>query len=228
MRLLKTRSESRYEIYFPRLARVIDNWLQHQERIQRLNNEGEMALHEFGFSQLDALQRVLRECRALRAWQSEMTDVEERNAFPYPSAIMLSQALVRILWTIRERQTYRLTEGAISGASFSPNGLFLATCSFDGTLAIWDLLHGGPPIKVHDGMFWDVAFAPDGTKLATASWDRRATLWDFTGNATQARVFLGAQCASLQRRVQPGWPTAGDGLLRWFCLSLEHGWEEDR
>ena len=183
-RLLKRLPESRYEIYFPRLARVIADWVKHERRIQRLNDEGQAALCEFEYSQFSALDRVYG---ALKEHQKELEtrDVEEQKAFPYPSAMMISQALVRILLEIRERKNYYHEEAPIFGVSFfgnllSSDGLWLATCSLDGTLAIWDLLDGGAPIVVHDGVFWDVAFAPDGTKLATVSWKKSVIIWDFT------------------------------------------------
>ena len=176
VRLLKRLTENRYEVYFPRLARVIADRLKSERRIQRLNDEGEAALREFEYSQLYALERVYS---ALKDYQSELEtkDVEERKAFPYPSAMMISQALVWMLSEIRERKIYCHEKGAIFGVSFSPDGL-LATCSLDGTLAIWDvtLLDEGASMAVQSG---------DGFDLRLMS-----SLYDVSGMPTEGKNLI--------------------------------------
>jgi len=71
-------------------------------------------------------------------------------------------------------------------ARFSPDGLKLATASFDRTARIWDGATGHPltPPLPHGGEVVYLAFSANGTLLATASHDRTARLWDTqTGQA---------------------------------------------
>ena len=67
--------------------------------------------------------------------------------------------------------------------SWSPDGKFLATGSYDGTVKVWDAAGGREPLTVgrHASGVHSVSWSPDGTRLATGSWDSTARVWDAAG-----------------------------------------------
>lgn len=83
----------------------------------------------------------------------------------------------------KEKLRHTLTghTAPVIGLAFSPDGMLLATSSFDGTAKVWDWNkeevrqtlngHGQQPVV-------SVAFSSDGKLLATASWDKTAKVWD--------------------------------------------------
>jgi WD40 repeat protein len=76
--------------------------------------------------------------------------------------------------------------------AFSPNGLYLATASWDRTARLWDL--NGNQVAVfadHHDVVTQVAFSPTGDRIATIGFDGPARVWDFQGN--QRQVFAGHQ-----------------------------------
>ncbi|MFM7426527.1 MAG: NB-ARC domain-containing protein [Elainella sp.] len=77
----------------------------------------------------------------------------------------------------------------VSALSFSLDGRYLASSSYDQTAKLWDLRTGQclRTLQGHRNRLWSVAFSPDGTLLATGGDDRAVRLWDGrTGQCTKA------------------------------------------
>ncbi len=70
--------------------------------------------------------------------------------------------------------------GPVTSVAFSPNGLRLASASWDGTVKVWSVATGLEvrTFKGHTGLVISVAFSPDGTRLASASGDGTVKVWD--------------------------------------------------
>jgi len=70
----------------------------------------------------------------------------------------------------------------------SPDTRFLATCSADTTVKIWNLEHGAHKLdKVlegHQRWVWDMAFSADSAYLVSASSDHTARLWELATGTT--------------------------------------------
>ncbi|CAE7068610.1 unnamed protein product [Rhizoctonia solani] len=71
----------------------------------------------------------------------------------------------------------------ISSVEFSPNGLHVATSSWDGTIRVWDTQTGRTsigPLKGHALSVESIHFSPDGTRVVSGSWDTTLRVWDIT------------------------------------------------
>ena len=84
--------------------------------------------------------------------------------------------------TGRSRRVLTGHTGSVAGVTFSPDGVHLATASYDRSARIWDLSTGQCCITLSGHTDWvsSIAYSPAGTHLATASWDKTARIWDAT------------------------------------------------
>ncbi|HZW32039.1 MAG TPA: protein kinase, partial [Isosphaeraceae bacterium] len=101
------------------------------------------------------------------------------------------------------RNTLRGHAGSVLSASFSPDGVHLATACSDMTIRIWDTTRDLEARSLAESdEVMDVAFGPDGSYLAAASRDRTITLRELaTGQVV--RVLRGPsdliQCVAISR-----------------------------
>lgn len=76
---------------------------------------------------------------------------------------------------------------------FSPDGLFLAACSHDHTISIWETKTGFLVTKLrgHTGAVYAIAFSPDGRRLASGSGDMTVRIWALITGSRLGRSFIG-------------------------------------
>jgi WD40 repeat protein len=70
-------------------------------------------------------------------------------------------------------------KGRIWSVAFSPDGKWIASASWDGTIGLWQ--PNGRNIRFlrgHNGLVWDVAFSRDGRTLASSADDGTIKLWN--------------------------------------------------
>jgi WD40 repeat protein len=72
-------------------------------------------------------------------------------------------------------------EWRLQGLAFSPDGRYLATCSADCTVAVWDARNGQramPPFGHTTGRILFVAFSPNSRRLVFCGTNQKATVYD--------------------------------------------------
>ncbi|MCI0331620.1 MAG: protein kinase [Planctomycetes bacterium] len=112
------------------------------------------------------------------------------------------------LWDIDARKpVVRFSpHGAVASAAVSPDGMLVATGSWDHSAKIWDAATGRALRKLdraHTGYINSVEFSPDGSKLLTASDDGAARLWDVATGKPAGDAFEGHKARLLGATFSP-------------------------
>ncbi len=99
------------------------------------------------------------------------------------------------VWGLRQESEpliFRGHTGWVTGVAVSPNGLFAATTSEDGTARLWKIKDGEEIRRFtgHTGALMYVDFAPSGKYILTSSEDGTARLWDIQ-SGQEVHVFKG-------------------------------------
>ena len=80
----------------------------------------------------------------------------------------------------------------LGGLAYSPDGLNVATASYDRTVKMWEAATGKELVTLagHGATVEAVAFSPDGKVLASGSYDGTVKLWDWAAGKELA-MFAG-------------------------------------
>ncbi|XP_030245750.1 protein HIRA homolog isoform X2 [Drosophila navojoa] len=113
--------------------------------------------------------------------------------------------------------TLRGHDGDVLDLAWSPNDYFLASCSIDNTIIIWDgqaLPNMLQTLKGHTGLVKGVAWDPVGNFLASQSDDRSIKIWrtvDWSCNTTITEPFQ--ECGGTTHILRLSWSPDGQYLV---------------
>jgi len=117
-------------------------------------------------------------------------------------------------------------DDVVFGLSFRPDGVQLASASFDQTVRVWNLALGRPEgvFRGHSDFVYDVVYTKDGRSLLSVSKDRTIKLVDVK-TMKEKRTYSGHDEDVLALAIQPSgskFVTAGhEPRLRWWGLDSE-------
>lgn len=113
--------------------------------------------------------------------------------------------------------TLRGHDGDVLDLAWSPNDLFLASCSIDNTIIVWDgrcLPNMLQTLKGHTGLVKGVAWDPVGKFLASQSDDRSIKIWrtmDWSCSSTITEPFQ--ECGGTTHILRLSWSPDGQYLV---------------
>ncbi|MBE0452605.1 c-type cytochrome [Roseovarius autotrophicus] len=119
-------------------------------------------------------------------------------------------------------------QGKVASVAISPDGAWIASASWDGSIGLWPVAGGAPRfLKGHDASVTDVAFAADGARLFSTSADGTLRVWRWQAADVVSRVLVDQGFGINELVVGPGdaWIAYGavDGATR--VVDAENGAE---
>jgi WD40 repeat protein len=103
---------------------------------------------------------------------------------------------------------------AVDSVTFSPDGRWLASGSWDATVQIWEVASGRAlrSLAGHSGAVHAVAFSPDGRILASGSLDKTVKLWEVaTGREVRAMAVDSGPVVSVAFSPNGRWLASASG-----------------
>jgi len=93
----------------------------------------------------------------------------------------------------RLRMTLHGHRRGVAAVKFSPDGRYIASCSADSTIKIWDAKTGAAihTLEGHLAGVSTIAWSPDSTVLASGSDDKSIRLWDVVKGTAMSTPLLG-------------------------------------
>ena len=104
-----------------------------------------------------------------------------------------------------------------------PNGRYVVSGSYDGTLRVWDLETGQNKrtLGVGPGLYRAVAVTPDGRYVVSGSTDAALRVWDLESGEQLVRFTLDGNVTTCVAAPDSRTIIAGDGFGRLHFLRLE-------
>lgn len=104
----------------------------------------------------------------------------------------------------------------ISAVDFSPDGRYVVSGSYDGTICIWEAENGNPVYGPfgHTGSILSAKFSPDGTRVIAGSRDHTIRVWDLERVAVTSGLIEGAGQAPNPERGLLDWTFARNGWIK--------------
>ncbi|MCJ1309711.1 WD domain protein [Agyrium rufum] len=93
----------------------------------------------------------------------------------------------------KEKMVLRGHRKGVAAVRFSPDGQFIASCSADATIRIWDTATGKTTnvLEGHLAGISTIAWSPDSRTLASGSDDKSIRLWNTATGKPYSHLFLG-------------------------------------
>ncbi|WP_293336662.1 hypothetical protein [Microcoleus sp. CAWBG58] len=160
-------------------VRVVDKQLKNVKKIRQLERSSSDVLTKFKSSNVQQIETLIEIVKI----GEELNNIDSiKDEFLTDTPIALS----RILENIQERNRLTGHKDVVASVSFSPDGQYIATGSWDTTARLWDLKgHLVQEFRGHTDQVLSVSFSPDGQHIATGASDKTARLWDLKGNTLQ-------------------------------------------
>jgi WD40 repeat protein/serine/threonine protein kinase len=127
----------------------------------------------------------------LRVWKTEWDSVHCLAMSPDGQSIAAAKGRSVWIWHASapdhpveiqaSGEDEKLSNQMVWDVAFSPDGHWLASADWDGSVRLWNLANPHEkvqPLKAHGGAAWAVAFSPDGRTLATGGDDATIKLWN--------------------------------------------------
>ncbi|KAI9739106.1 MAG: WD domain protein [Cirrosporium novae-zelandiae] len=118
--------------------------------------------------------------------ESNVTPIQ-RPALDPTSSTKPEHLNYRPIWTLRGHKK------GVSAIKYSPDGHWIASCSADASIRIWDA-HTGQHTETFEGHLTGISaisWSPDSKMIASASDDKSIRLWDITTGRAHPVPFLG-------------------------------------